>query len=223
MLWRRRFGLDLLPLEQAKRKLMHRKEWESYEDEDTGDEIYYNRFSPEYTVRIRSIERPEYPPFYSYVQYNESTGFYMLYVMYHSTVLAKMEMVALDSGRYATPSPDISFVHSRQDPTTPMYEYRYFLRNSIEYCVQQFLYDTDDSEEICAKRRFDEVVLYFENRKEEEYFRMDLEYQPEVLKPYLEKEDEPYVHTGNDKLNKNYADRVKISRALKALQKDWRN
>ena len=29
MLWRRRFGLDLLPLEQAKRKLMHRKEWEA--------------------------------------------------------------------------------------------------------------------------------------------------------------------------------------------------
>lgn len=221
MLWRRRFGLDLLPLEQAKRKLMHRKEWESYEDDDTGDEIYYNRFSPEYTVRIRSIERPEYPPFYSYVQYNESTGFYMLYVMYHSTVLAKMEMVALDSGRYATPSPDISFVHSRKDPTTPIYEYRYFLRNSIEYCVQQFLYDEDDSEEVYAKRRFDDVVLYFEDEQQEEYFRLDLESHPEAVMSYLEKENEPQIHTGNNRLNKNYADRVKMSRALKAIQKDW--
>lgn len=220
-LWRRRFGMDLLPLEQAKRKLMQRKEWESYEDDNTGEEVYYNKFSPEYTVRIRIIDRPEYPPFYSYVQYNESTGFYMLYVMYHSTVLAKMEMVALDSGRYATPSPDISFIHSEKDPTIPVYEYRYFLRNSIEYCVQQFLYDPDNSENVYAKRRFDEVVLYFEDERAEECFRIDLEYHPEVINPYLEKEANPRIYTGNNALNKNYTDKVKIAKALKTLQKEW--
>lgn len=30
-LWRRRFGLDLSPLDQVKKKLMQRKDWESYE------------------------------------------------------------------------------------------------------------------------------------------------------------------------------------------------
>lgn len=221
MLWRRRFGLDLSPLNQVKGKLMRRRDWMSYEDDDTGDEVYYNKFSPEYTVKIRVMERPEYPPFYSYAQYNESTGFYMLYVMYHSTVLAKMEMVALDSGRYATPSPDISFIHSRQDPTTVQYQYRFFVRNSIEYCVQQFLYNSDNSEEVYAKQRFDDVVLYFDNAQQEEQFRIELEYHPEILTPYIKKEEKPEVYSGNKELNKEYANRIKISKALKAFQKDW--
>lgn len=221
MLWRRRFGLDLLPLEQVKRKLLRRDDWDSYEDDDNGDTVYYNRFSPEYTIRTRSIDRPKYPLFYSYVQYNESTGFYMLYVMYHSTVLSKMEMVALDSGRYCTPSPDISFVHDKKDPLNPVYQYRYFLKDSIEYCVQQFLFNGENSEQICAKRRFDEVVLYFKNQEKEACFCIDLEYHPEILDSYLEKEDEPYVFTGNERLDKQYANNIKISRALKAFQKDW--
>lgn len=125
MLWRRRFGLDLLPLEQVKRKLLQRDDWDSYEDDDNGNTVYYNRFSPEYTIRTRSIDRPECPPFYSYAQYNES------------------------------------------------------------------------------------------------YFCIDLEYHPEILDSYLEKEDEPHVFTGNERLDKQYANNIKISRALKAFQKDW--
>lgn len=221
MLWRRRFGLDLPPLNQVQRKLLRRGDWESYEDDDTGDEVYYNKFSPEYTVRIRETERPEYPPFYSYAQYNESTGFYKAYVMYHSTILAKMEMVALDSGRYATPSPDISFIHSREDPTIAKYQYRYFLRNSIEYYVQQFLYDADNSEEVYAKQRFDNIVLYFDNEQQEEQFRIEIESRPEVLTLYIKKEEEPEVHSGNKELNQEYANRIKVSKALKAIQKDW--
>lgn len=221
MLWRRRFGLDLSPLNQVQRKLLRRGDWESYEDDDTGDEVYYNRFSPEYTVRIREIESPKYPPFYSYAQYNESTGFYMVYVMYHSTVLAKMEMVALDSGRYATPAPDISFIHSKENPTIVKYQYRYFLRNSIEYYVQQFLYNADNSEEVYAKQRFDNVVLYFDNEQQEEQFRIEIEYNPEVLTLYIKKEEDPEVHSGNKELNQEYANRIKISKALKAFQNDW--
>lgn len=141
----------------------------------------------------------------------------MLYVMYHSTVLSKMEMVALDSGRYCTPSPDISFVRDKKDPLDPVYQYRYFLKDSIEYCVQQFLFNGENSEQICAKRRFDEVVLYFKNQEKEACFCIDLEYHPEILDSYLEKEDEPYVFTGKEGLDKQYANNIKISRALKAF------
>ena len=208
-------------MNQVQRKLLRRGDWESYEDDDTGDEVYYNRFSPEYTIRIREMESPKYPPFYSYAQYNESTGFYMVYVMYHSTVLAKMEMVALDSGRYATPVPDISFIHSKENPTIAKYQYRYFLRNSIEYYVQQFLYNADNSEEVYAKQRFDNVVLYFDNEQQEEQFRIEIEYNPEVLTLYIKKEEDPEVHSGNKELNQEYANRIKISKALKAFQNDW--
>lgn len=220
-LWRRRFGLDLLPLEQVTRKLWRKGDWETYIDDDTGDSVYYNKFSPEYTVRIREQERPQYGPFYSYIQCNEATGFYMLYVMYHSTVLAKMEMVSLDSGRYDTPAPDRSFVHKQDNPIDALCEYRYILRDSLEYCVQNFLYDPENSEEEYAKRRFDTVVLYFDNEYEEICFREKLEHYPEILATYLEREEEPRVHTGNEGLNKDYAQRVKVSKALKQLQKDW--
>jgi len=44
---------------------------------------------------------------------------------------------------------------------------------------------------------------------------------PEILTAYLEKEVDPYVHTGNKGLDKDYIHRVKVSKALKQLQKDW--
>lgn len=220
-LWKHRFGLDLMPLEQMRQKLRSREDWNSYVDDDTGDEVYYNRFSPEYTIRERKIEDPPHNPFYSYAQCNESTGFYMLSLLYHSTVLAKMEMVALDSGRYCTPSPDISFVHSPENHVIAKYQYRYFLEDSLEYDVQQFLYDPEDSEEVYAKRNFDDVVLYFKSKRDEECFLADLERHPERLDDYLKQEEEPPVYTGNENRNKEYAKMIQVSRALKRFQKDW--
>lgn len=97
-LWKHRFGLDLTPLEQMRQKLRSREDWKSYEDDDTGDEVYYNKISPEYTIRVREQERPLWNPFYSYAQCNESTGFYMLYLMFnemhmHDEVKSDIPMV----------------------------------------------------------------------------------------------------------------------------------
>lgn len=220
-LWRRRFGLDLLPIEKVKQKLMRRKEWVLYGDDSTGDVVYYNKFSPEYTLRLHSQERPKDYPFYSYVQMNESTAFDVLYVMYHSTVLARMETVSLDSGRYTTPCPEFGFIHKHASPTETLYAFRYLLRDSLEYVVQEFLFNSDDPEKVVAKRNFDEVVLYFSNEEEKNSFCAEFKYYPKALEPYLEAEDEPYVWSGNDTLNKDYAKRIKVSRALKAFQKDW--
>lgn len=130
-------------------------------------------------------------------------------------------MVALDSGATLRHRLIFLLYIVRKTPQYQVYEYRYFLRNSIEYCVQQFLYDPDNSENVYAKRRFDEVVLYFEDERAEECFRIDLEYHPEVINPYLEKEANPRIYTGNNALNKNYTDKVKIAKALKTLQKEW--
>lgn len=63
--------------------------------------------------------------------------------------------------------------------------------------------------------------FYFKNQEKEACFCIDLEYHPEILDSYLEKEDEPYVFTGKERLDKQYANNIKISRALKAFQKDW--
>ena len=95
------------------------------------------------------------------------------------------------------------------------------MRNSIEYYVQQFLYNADNSEEVYAKQRFDNVVLYFDNEQQEEQFRIEIEYNPEVLTLYIKKEEDPEVHSGNKELNQEYANRIKISKALKAFQNDW--
>lgn len=219
-IWRRRFGLDLQPLEQIKQKLLNQLDWMSYEDDDTGDEVFYNRFSPEYTIRKRFIERPEIYPFYSYVQWNESTGFLNLYLMYHSTILAKMELVSLDSGRYTTPEPEWGFIHDSDHFSEPLYSYRYILQNSIEYYVQQFLFNQENSEQVHAKSCFDEVVLYFNNSDEFNEFQHCLESNLEIVRTYLSKEIEPIVDTGQSKLDKKYKNQIMISRALKKIQID---
>ena len=72
-----------------------------------------------------------------------------------------------------------------------------------------------------AKRNFDDAVLYFKSKRDEECFLADLERRPERLDDYLKQEEEPPVYTGNENLNKEYAKMIQVSRALKCFQKDW--
>ncbi len=221
-LWKLRFGILLQPIEQMKRKLSTKTDWKSYEDEENGDIIYYNKFSPEYTLRVKSDEDGLTPEFYSYNQYNEATSYKMLYLMYHATVLEKVQIVYLDSGRYATPCPVWGYIHDSGHSTQLNYSYKYILEDSLEYIIQLFLFDQEDGEECFAKGRFDEVVLYFRNSCEQATFHKQLESNPNLLLPILDmqKMNVPVVQTGTDRLDKIHTERIMIAKAVKQLQKE---
>lgn len=183
LLWKKRLGLLNPPLQQIVSRLKNKIEWEQIEY------TYYNIYNPDFKlVKEWDIEdrRTDNRPFYSYNQCNESTSLSTLKIMCKETVLKQFEVVILDSGRYSTPTPELGFIHDPLYKTETLFEYRYMLKGSIDFAIQQFLYDEENQEERMAKYRFDEVVLYFDTKEEQEEFHQTVESNPEIVNQYIE-------------------------------------
>lgn len=183
LLWKKRLGLLSPPLTQIISRLGNKLEWESL------DGTYYNIYNPEFKlVEEWDIEdkRGDNRPFYSYNQYNESTHFTTLKILFKETVLRQYEIVVLDSGRYSTPTPEWGFINDKVYKSESIYDYRYMLKDSIDYTIQQFFYDEENQEQRMAKSRFDEVVLYFDNKEEQEEFHNTIQRNPESVEQYIE-------------------------------------
>lgn len=183
MLWKKRLGLSNPPLEQIVARLKNKVEWKQLSD------TYYNIYNPdfklidEWDIEDRSQDKR---PFYSYNQCNESTSFSTLKILCRETILKEFEIVTLDSGRYSTPVPEWGFIHDPVYKSQSLFSYRYIIKDSIDYSIQQFLYDEENQEQHMAKYRFDEVILYFDNKEEQEEFHKTIEDNPKIVEQYIE-------------------------------------
>lgn len=183
LLWKKRLGLLSPPLEQIVARLKNKIEWQQL------DNTYYNIYNPEFKI-IYDLDFEEYEDykaeFYAYNQYNENTNYSDLKIVYRETTLKDFQIVLLDSGRFSTPTPTWGFIHDPKYKMDSLYTYKYILKDSIAYAVQQFLYDEDNEEERMAKYRFDEVVLYFEDVEEQQEFNNLIQFNPEIVEQYIE-------------------------------------
>lgn len=185
MLWKKRLGLLNPPLKQIILNLKSKSEWAQEED------TYFYINNPDFKIEEgRRTDtggnwRPDRPEFYSYNQMNIRTSYVELSAIYRQTVLRRIDVVILDSGRYMTPVPDWAFIHDSSRHLEVLYSYKYILKDSLEYAIQQFLYDDKNGDAVEAKRRFDEVVLYFENAVEQQEFHNHIEKKPEIVSDYI--------------------------------------
>ncbi len=221
LLWKKRLGLLSLPLEQIISRMKNKSEWH-----ETGD-TYYNVFNPDFKIKEeRDLEeyRDYKREFYSYNQYNESTNYINLYILCRETVLKEFQVVLLDSGRYKTPVPTWGFIHNPTIYSESLYAYKYILNDSVDYAVQQFIYDEDSEEARIAKERFDEVVLYFENKQEHKEFHQTIESYPEYVKNYInDAKLRNYYISSNNKLEiKDCTDKLITAFAFKRFLSDYR-
>lgn len=183
LLWKKRLGLLNPPLQQIVSRLKNKIEWEKIEG------THYNIYNPDFKLVEEwddDDRRHDNRPFYSYNQCNESTSFATLKIICRETVLKQFEIVILDSGRYSTPAPEWGFIHDPIYRTQTLFDYRYMLNDSIDFAIQRFLYDEENQEKRMARYRFDEVVLYFDTKEEQEAFHQTIESNPEIVNPYIE-------------------------------------
>lgn len=175
-LWKKRFLLTRSPFEQIIERLKNKNEWERNED------TYFNVIKPECTIVLEydDEDRELLPEFYAYAVSNPSTMYQMLSVKYYGTQLYGRQVVVLDSGRYITPTPDWEFLYFGNYGFRTDYAFKYFMKNSPLYKLNEFLYNEEQHEASIARRRFFEVVLLFEDSLEKDAF---LEYV------HLNKED----------------------------------
>lgn len=166
-LWRRRFGLDLLPFEKLRYFIKDKFSWEN---NSVGR---YYKLQPEFTfVEVNDSEDRRRNVFYAFTQMNESHYFQKYQFRYHQTILYESEMVVMDSGRYITSTPNLEVLDFdiEQHSAPNLLSYNYYTRDSIEWDIHKFLFDSDNHEAVISNRRFLKVILIFDNESEKEEF-----------------------------------------------------
>ena len=222
MLWKKRLGLTQPPLMQIVNRLENKLEWVRNED------THYNIYKPEFKL-VEEYDDDEYDrkkgEFYVYSQYNSKFMYKNLKIMCNETILKELELIVLDSGRYKTPVPQWGYVGYDEWGVNNKYAYKYFLKDSIDYNAQQFFFDTEDSEEVYAKRKFDEVVLYYENEEERLTFESYLESNQRIVESYLLETDKAYfsIDTGNKLEAKECKHRLSTGLALNKALHEFRD
>lgn len=222
LLWRKRLGLTRPPLLQIQDRLKNKLEWSQNEN------TYYNIYRPEFKLVEENIddewEDRRRSDYYSFSQVNSSTSYYNLKIMCHETVLKELSLVVLDSGRLITSVPYKGFLGRNVVHTDYKYTYRYFVKGSLNYRVQEFFYDENSDEAVMAKRNLDEVILYYENEEEREKFEIYAYHQRCMLDKYFDKLQDTYfdIDRGNDLERKCYRESLVAGLTLNKLLKEFR-
>lgn len=130
----------------------------------------YYRFSPEFTIETVMDDSRNGYQYYLFNQTNIHPIWYDINLYYHQTMLASLEGLSLDGGRYFTPSPKTDGVSLTQYYHWDI-SFKYFIKNSIEYIVHKFYYHSDGNDERIAHDRFLKCILVFETNCEKECFK----------------------------------------------------
>lgn len=221
-LWKKRLGLTQPPLFQIVNRLRNKLEW--VQNEDTR----YNIYRPEFKL-VEEYDEDDYDrrkgEFYVYSQYNSNFIYKNLKIMYNETILKEFQLVVLDSGRYTTPVPQWGYVGYDKFGINHKFTYKYFLKDSIDYKLQEFFLDIQDSEEVYAKKRFDKVIIYYENEEERAGFEYFIEDNQEKIDNYISEADKEYfeIDTNNKLEIKECRRRLSIGLALNRALCEFRN
>ncbi len=215
MLWKKRFGLTMPPLEQIRQRLINKLEWVS------NEEGYYNVYKPDFQLLNYEDAEDErlVGEFYVYTQYNSRFSYSNIKVMFNTTVLNTFQLVSLDSGRYTTPVPSWGYL-GKDEYMAPLYIYKYYHKSSFIYQLQQFLFDEDNPEQSDAKRRYDDVILYFDDETERILFEAFVLSNRSIMLGNLEEADKHYytLDSSNQLMNIESRKRLSMGWALnKAL------
>ncbi len=166
--------------------------WERLQDDYIDG--YYFKENPSYMMEIVDSDNHN-TEFYSYLMTNEHTSFSILYLKYNGTCIYSQQIVNLDSGRLTTVVPLSSYIDYKDVP----YKYKYFIKNSKEMILRDFLLnfdnDYDKSEELYALKKLSEVVIEYETEKEREYFEQ--KYLNNINLEDIKKYNNGYEYAGN--------------------------
>ncbi len=141
-MWRERFGLDLPPLERAKRYLSEPDAWSPLVESDGSNANFYYRTFPEFTLRVASADdcmaRHEEWTRGEIRSDNNHAGYYELY--FHQTRLARIRYVSFDDHKKSMVAPDWEARGAGR--------FYYYEGDSINYAVHKFystVFRRDDS------------------------------------------------------------------------------
>lgn len=219
MLWKKRFGLTKPQLEYIQDHLENVLEWNETQD------CYYNIYHPEYVIEnvYNDDDRDLRSEFYAYAMTNEHVVYSSVDIKCSGTVMDTYQVVALDGGRYSTPTPEWGFLGRRLTENGPEFSYKYFLKESFRYSLHKFMYHEENGEERYAHDDFMNVVLVFASEEEKDSFERYVEYHIEELRDGVDsRNDYSYIKAVSDTETKYIIHRLRTALVLQDMLKAFR-
>lgn len=219
MLWKKRFRLTKPPLEYIKNHLNNPLEWNETQD------CYYNIFRPEYVLEhvYDESDRDLRAEFYAYAMTNEHVVYSSIVVKCSGTIVDNYQIVALDGGRYTTPTPEWGFLGKRLTENDPEFSYKYFLKDSFRYSLHSFMYHEENGEERYAHDDLMDIVLLFDSVDEKNEFERYVEYHIQNLRDRVDAQNEySYVRADSEAETRFIIHRLRIARVLQSILKEYR-
>lgn len=219
MLWKKRFRLTKPPLEYIKNHLNNPLEWNETQD------CYYNIFRPEYVLEhvYDESDRDLRAEFYAYAMTNEHVVYSSMVVKCSGTIVDNYQIVALDGGRYTTPTPEWGFLGKRLTENGPEFSYKYFLKDSFRYSLHSFMYHEENGEERYAHDDLMDIVLLFDSVDEKNEFERYVEYHIQNLRDRVDAQNEySYVRADAEAETRFIIHRLRTARVLQSILKEYR-
>lgn len=219
MLWKKRFRLTKPPLEYIKNHLNNPLEWNETQD------CYYNIFRPEYVLEhvYDESDRDLRAEFYAYAMTNEHIVYSSMVVKCSGTIVDNYQIVALDGGRYTTPTPEWGFLGKRLTENGPEFSYKYFLKDSFRYSLHSFMYHEENGEERYAHDDLMDIVLLFDSVDEKNEFERYVEYHIQNLRDRVDTQNEySYVRADSEAETRFIIHRLRTARVLQSILKEYR-
>lgn len=219
-LWKKRFRLDLSPIEQYKYKLSDITNWEYSED---GEKRFLYEFDPDYCMYlVDDIDKASRYKIQSYSlsQNRARVNWETLNLMYKDRLIKSFTVVYLDQYRFLTVYPQESCLESSYNS---MLVYRFILADSIDFYVEKFLLNQKNafspSPDSFQKDKLLKSIVVFKDIEQKNNIDKELKKDISVIR----KEVKPKSSQLNSiqkkvKLEFNYEDEVSINEITAACQ-----
>lgn len=219
MLWKKRFRLTKPPLEYIKNHLNNPLEWNETQD------CYYNIFRPEYVLEhvYDESDRDLRAEFYAYAMTNEHVVYSSMVVKCCGTIVDNYQIVALDGGRYSTPTPEWGFSGKQLTENGPEFSYKYFLKDSFRYSLHNFMYHEENGEERYAHDDLMDIVLLFDSADEKNEFEKYAEYHIQNLRDRVDAQTKySHIRTDSEAETRFIIHRLRTAHVLQSILKEYR-
>lgn len=219
MLWKKRFRLTKPPLEYIKNHLNNPLEWNETQD------CYYNIFRPEYVLEhvYDESDRDLRAEFYAYAMTNEHVVYSSMVVKCCGTIVDNYQIVALDGGRYSTPTPEWGFLGKQLTENGPEFSYKYFLKDSFRYSLHNFMYHEENGEERYAHDDLMDIVLLFDSADEKNEFEKYAEYHIQNLRDRVDAQTKySHIRTDSEAETRFIIHRLRTAHVLQSILKEYR-
>lgn len=214
-LWRKRFHIDEMPIDQFSHFLKDPDDWETIQGLDMG---YFYKYAPEYTLLCESDDRNGYE-YYIFGQVDTRPSWWMITLKYHQTAIAQYLGVALDGGRSFAVVPERAF--ALHDGISG---FGYYIRDDLRHRILRFYHKKETVDEYSYIRYMDAVVTFqseYEFERFALYVKSNMSRYAEL---YAEQGDEglplfpDLEHLNMDVFKKTYRDTLVMKRMLEEFR-----